>query len=69
MPDDPVDPIDRSLQRADRGEVGGTMQEQRREFQREVPRPDSGPSMVQRLLTTFRGRRPERDDSRSDSRR
>lgn len=70
MPDETMDPIDRSLQRADRGELGGTMQEQRREMQRPgIPRPDQGPSMMARLLTRFRGRSDDRDSSRSDSRR
>lgn len=69
MPDEPMDPIDRSLQRADRNELGGTLQEQRREMQREIPRPDAGPSLISRLTTRFRGRSESDRDSRDQSRR
>lgn len=69
MPDETRDPIQDTLERADRNELGGTMQEQRREMQRPgIPRPDSGPTLMERLTTRFRAG-STRPDSRTDTRR
>ncbi len=65
--------IDADLKRADLrpdqgGPSEGTMKEGRKSFQRPVERPDSGPTLMERLSSRFRvgGSRP---DSRTDTRR
>lgn len=65
------DAIDRELQRIDRGEAQseGTMREVRPTFQRTVPRPDAGPSIVERLSSALKFRRPTTRDERDSSRR
>ena len=71
----PDDPIDRSLERADQGDVGGTMREARREFGAagNIARPDSpraGATILERMSSRF-GTRPEErvDQARSNTRR
>lgn len=61
--------IDRSLVRADENRVGGTLPEARREFQRDVPRPQAGETILARLATRFSPRSETRETGRDQSRR
>lgn len=64
-------PIDRSLTAADENRVGGTLQDTRREFQREgISRPMAGETILDRLKTRFTTRPDvQRDQARSQTRR
>ena len=74
---DERDPISESLERIDRGDVGGTLREGRREFGAAgmVDRPDMGRSqagqtLLERMRARFSPRSAERNDAaRSQTRR
>ena len=69
--------IDESLERLDRGDVGGTLREGRREFGAagQVDRPDMGRTMagqtlLERMKTRFAPRTADRNDAaRAQTRR
>jgi len=66
------DPIDESLARADRGEVGGTMRDVRREFgaagniSRPDDRPLAGSTIIERMKSRFMPRSQERAPSQRE---
>ena len=75
---DERNPITESLERLDRGDVGGTLREGRREFGAEgnIDRPDmgraqAGATMLERMKSRFSGtsRPQDRDAARSQVRR
>ncbi len=71
---DDRDPIAESLERADRGDIGGTLREARREFGaagnigRPDDRPQAGATILERMKARFMPRSADRDTARSQTR-